>query len=120
MAISQDDKLRVVELIMAGQLWPAAIAQVGVQVSESTAYRWVRCWRRAGLAGLSDGRHGHASKMTSEIETWLKEYCGQAPHTPSRAVKQRLQEQFKVEISRGHLNRVRAELGVSRLKKSPS
>ena len=120
MAISQDDKLRVVELILAGQLWPAAIAQVGVQVSESTAYRWVRGWRRAGLAGLSDGRHGHASKMTSEIETWLKEYCGQAAHTPSRAVKQRLQEQFKVEISRGHLNRVRAELGVSRLKKSPS
>lgn len=119
MAISQEQKQQVVELIQAGQAWSVAIEQVGVKVCESTAYRWRRCWRQAGEAGLRDGRHGHVYKMTSEIQAWLKEYCGQAPHTPSRQVKQLIQEKFKVEISRGHLNRLRAELGVSRSKKSP-
>lgn len=119
MAISQEQKQQVVALIQAGHAWSEAVEQVGVQVCESTAYRWVRCWRQGGAAGLSDGRHGHVSKMTPEIYTWLKDYCGQAPHTPSSQVKKLLQEQFKVEISRGHLNWVRAELGVSRPQKSP-
>ncbi len=118
MAISREQKQQVVELIQAGQSWSEAIEQVGVKVCESTAYRWVRCFRQGGEAGLEDGRHGHIYKMTPEIQTWLKDYCGQAPHTPSSQVKALIQEQFKVELSRGHLNRVRAELGVSRPKKS--
>jgi len=118
MAISQTEKQRVVELMLAGSHWQEATEQVGVRVSESTAYRWVRTWRQAGEAGLRDGRHGHAYKMTPEIRAWLKETCGQAPHTPSSKVKKMLKDKFKIEVSRGHLNRVRAELGVGRPKKS--
>jgi len=118
MAISPSDKRQVVELMIAGNHWQEATEQVGVNVSESTAYRWVRNWRQEGEAGLSDGRHGHAYKMTPEVRTWLKESCEQAPHTPSSKVKEMIKDKFKVEISRGHLNRVRAELGVSRPKKS--
>lgn len=118
MTISQEQRQQVVELMQAGQPWSAAIEQVGLKVCEATAYRWVRCWRQGGEAGLSEGRHGHVSKMTPEIQAWLKDYCGQARHTPSRQVKALIQEKFKVELSRGHLNRVRAELGVSRPKKS--
>jgi transposase len=118
MAISPSDKQQVVELMLAGSSWQEATQQVGVQVSVSTAYRWVSEWRQAGEAGLSDGRHGHAHKVTPEIRAWLQESCGQAPHTPSSKVKQMIKAKFEVEISRGHLNRVRAELGVSRPKKS--
>jgi transposase len=120
MAISQDEKVQVVELILAGHHWQEATEQVGITISESTAYRWVRCWRQDGKAGLSDGRQGHAHKMTAEVRAWLEEYCGQARHTPSRVVRELIKERFKVEISRGHINRVRAELGVSRPKKSRS
>lgn len=119
MGISQEQKQQVVERMQAGQPWLEAIEQVGVKVCQSTAYRWVRCWRDQGEAGLSDGRHGHLYKMTPEIQEWLKASCGQAPHLPSSQVKELIQEKFKVELSRGHLNRVRAELGVSRPKKSP-
>ena len=119
MAISQEQKQQVVELMQAGHVWSEALAQVGVKVSEASAYGWVRRWRQAGAAGLRDGRHGHVSKMSAEIQVWLKETCGQAPHTPSSQVKKLIQAKFKVELSRGHLNRVRAELGVSRPKKSP-
>jgi len=118
MGISQTEKRQVVEVMLAGSHWQEATQQVGVRVSVSTAYRWVREWRQEGEAGLSDGRHGHAYKMTPEIQVWLKESCGQAPHTPSSKIKEKIKEKFKVEISRAHLNRVRAELGVSRPKKS--
>ena len=118
MAINQSEKRQVVELMLAGSHWQEAIDQVGVSISESTAYRWVRNWRQAGDAGLSDGRQGHAYKMLPEIQVWLKETCGQAPHMPSRQVKKLIKDKFEVELSRGHINRVRAELGVSRPKKS--
>ncbi len=120
MAISQDEKVRVVELMLAGHHWQEATEQVGITISESTAYRWVRCWRQDGRAGLSDGRHGHAHKMTAGVRAWLKEYCDHARHTPSRKIRELIKKQFGVEISRGHINRVRAELGVSRPKKSRS
>jgi len=118
MGISQSQKRQVIELMIAGSHWQEATGQVGVRVSESTAHRWVREWRQEGDTGLSDGRHGHAYKMTPEVRAWLKEMCGQAPHLPSSKVKRMIKEKFNVEISRGHLNRVRAELGVSRPKKS--
>lgn len=118
MAISQSEKRQVVELMLAGSHWLEATEQVGVRVSQSTTYRWVRCWRQDGEAGLGDGRHGHAYKMSPDIRAWLKETCGQAPHTPSSQVKKMITDKFEVEISRGHINRVRAELGVSRPKKS--
>jgi transposase len=117
--ISQEQKQQVVERMQAGQAWSEAIEQVGVKVCQSTAYRWGRCWRDQGEAGLSDERHGHMYKMTPEIQEWLKASCGQAPQVASSQVKKLIEEKFKVEISRGHLNRVRAELGVSRPKKSP-
>ena len=118
MAISQSQKRQVVELMLAGSHWQEATKQVGVRVSVSTAYRWVRCWRQEGDTGLGDGRHGHVYKMTPEIQAWLKETCEQAPYLPSSKVKGMIKEKFKVEISRGHINRVRGELGVSRPKKS--
>jgi transposase len=118
MGISPNEKQQVVELMITGTPWTEATQQVGVSASQSTAYRWVREWRQEGAAGLSDGRHGHAHKVTPEIRAWIKESCGQAPHTPSSKVKKMIEAKFEVEISRGHLNRVRAELGVSRPKKS--
>jgi transposase len=118
MGINQVQKQQVVELMQSGQSWSAALEQVGVKASEATAYRWVRCWQERGEAGLQEGRHGHVSKMTPEVETWLKEYCEQTPDTPSRELKTLIEAQFQIKVSRGHLNRVRAAWGVSRPKKS--
>ena len=36
------------------QKWPAARAAESVGVSRATAYKWVRRYREAGLAGLED------------------------------------------------------------------
>lgn len=52
MAISQSEKRQVVELMLTGSHWQEAMDQVGVKVSESTAYHWVRNWYQTGEAGL--------------------------------------------------------------------
>jgi transposase len=118
MAISLEKKVEVVKLIIAGHSWIEAAEQAEVQISESTAYRWHNCWQAEGQTGLIDKRHGYIYKMTPEIRVWLKEYCEHAPHTPSREVRKKIKDRFGVKISRGHINRVRAELGVSRPKKN--
>ena len=118
MAISLEKKVEVVELMVAGHRWSKAVEQAGVQISLSTAYRWRNCWLAEGQAGLIDKRHGYVYKMTPEVREWLKEYCEHAPQTASREVRKKVKERFEVKVSRGHINRVRAELGVSRPKKN--
>jgi len=117
MGISQEERVQVVELMLSGQSWQGAIEEVGLPISEATAYRWVRVWRAEGEAGLSDGRQGHTYKMTAEVREWLQTYCTEKPDTASGELRQQLQERFGVAVSRGHVNLVRRELGVSQPKK---
>ena len=117
MGISQEQKLEVVELMVGGENWQSACEAVGVETSRTSAYRWVRIWRTQGRAGLTENRQGHASKMRPEIKAWLKERCEQEPQTASSQLRTELQAEFGVDVSRGHLNLVRRELGVSRAKK---
>ena len=118
MATSLEKKVEVVDLMVAGQPRQEAVEQAEVEISASTAYRWVTCWREQGRAGLIDGRQGHRYKMTAEVRAWLQVYCQQAPHSRSSVVRKVIKERFELEVSRTHLNRVRAELGVSRPKKN--
>ena len=120
MGISQDKKMEVVELMVGGENWQRACERVGVKTSRTSAYRWVRIWREQGREGLSDGRQGHASKMKPEVKGWLKERCEGAPQTASSQLSGELQAEFGVDVSRGHLNLVRRELGVARPKKNKS
>jgi transposase len=78
--------------------------------------------RTQGEAALQDGRHGHPAKLREAVLQWLQAFCRTSPQTPSREVQAALQEQFGIQVSIGHLNRVRAQLGignhVGRLKKN--
>ena len=70
---------------------------------------------RASVRGVSeDGRHGHAAKLRPPVREFLENTCREAPGTPSHVLQVALQEQFDILVSIGHLNRVRAELGLSR------
>lgn len=120
MAVSLEEKVQVVELMEAGHNWQEALMTVGVEASESTAYGWRQKWRAGGEATLVDGRHGYRHKLSDAIRGWLQSYCEAAPYTPSRQLKQELHTRFGVEVSQGHINLVRTQLGVSRPKKSPS
>ncbi len=120
----QAAKRQMLELMQAGQPWQAAAAAAGVQVSRSTAYRWLQEVRTRGEAALQDGRHGHTAKVLPPVLHWLESRCQGAPQIPSSQLQRELQEQLGVLISISHLNAVRAMYGWSNTapqvgKKSP-
>lgn len=99
--------------MQAGQPWHVAAATVGMQISQSTAYRLRQAVRKRGEAALQDGRHGHPVKLRGEARTFLETYCRKAPCTPSSVIQTLLHEHFDLSVSISQLNRVRATLGLS-------
>lgn len=105
-------KEHMIALMQAGHSWREAATRAGIQTSRSAAYRLLQNVRTRGEAALQDGRHGHPTKLREVVRQWLERTCREAPHTPSHGVQAALQERFGILVSIGHLNRVRAKLGV--------
>jgi transposase len=106
-------KAQLVAGMQAGYSWQTAAAAAGVQTSQSNAYRLWGAFRQRGEMALSDGRHGHPSKLRGEARTFLEERCRQAPQTPSSTIQAALRERFDLRVSISQINRVRAALGMS-------
>ena len=106
-------KVQLVAGMQAGQSWQTAAAQAGLPISQSNAYRLWGSFRQRGEMALSDGRHGHPSKLRGEARTFLEEHRRQAPQTPSSTIQAALRERFDLGVSISQINRVRAALGVS-------
>jgi transposase len=106
-------KAQLVAGMHAGQSWQAAAAQAGLQTSQSNAYRLWGAYRQRGETALSDGRHGHPSKLRGEARTFLEDSCRKTPQTPSATVQTALRERFDLRVSISQINRVRAALSVS-------
>ncbi len=64
-------KVRLMAEMQAGQAWQTAAANSGLQMSQSNAYRLWRAFRQHGEAALSDGRHGHPSKLRGAARAFL-------------------------------------------------
>jgi transposase len=107
-------RLRLVEGMRRGQPWYEAAAAAGLVVGRSTAYRLRRRARTEGAAALEDCRHGHPSKLRAPVRAWLEGYCRGSPAPPSHVVQAALRERFGLRVSVGHLNAVRATLGLAR------
>ena len=106
-------KACLVSCMQEGQSWQRASAKAGLQISQSNAYRLWRAFRQRGETALSDGRHGHPSKLRRAARVLLEERCRQAPQTPSSTIQVELQERFDLHMSVSQINRVRAALGIS-------
>lgn len=106
-------KKRMIALMQSGHSWQDAAKLAGIQVSRSSAYRLLQAVRLRGEAALQDGRQGHPAKLNKEVQTFLETRCRQAPELPSREVQAAIQKRFGVLVSVGHLNRLRAGLGLS-------
>ena len=85
-----------------------------VPLHRATVYRLRQRFKTDPETALSDGRHGHASKLRGDVRAWLEAYCQAAPGCRSRTVQTALYERFAIRVSIAHLNRVRARLGLSR------
>ena len=115
-------KAHLVMLMQMGYPWQQAAATAGLHVSRSTAYRLSQTVRTRGDAAFQDGRHGHPAKLREAMLQWLLDTCRTTPLMPSGEIQAALHEQFGIHVSIGHLNRIRAQLGignhVGRLKKN--
>jgi len=105
-------KRQMIVLMQAGHCWQEAADMAGVRTGRSAAYQLLRTVRVRGEVALQDGRHGHPTKLRQPVRQWLETTCREAPHMPSHVVQAALLERFGILISIGHLNRVRAELGL--------
>jgi transposase len=101
--------------MLEGQSWQQAMTAADLQIGRSTAYRLVQQARdpERSEQPFLDDRHGHPYKLTEPMRRWIVEYCTQHPGVYSSQVKAELQAQFGLDVSRGHINRVRAEEGVT-------
>src|SRR5258708_9063428 len=106
-------KVCLVSCMQEGYSWQAASVSAGLQISQSNAYRLWGVFRQCGETALSDGRHGHPSKLRGAARAFLEERCQQAPQTPSSTIQLELQERFDLHVSISQINRVRAALGMS-------
>jgi len=113
-------KVQLMSQMQAGYSWQTAAAKAGKRLSQSNAYRLMKAFRQRGEAPLSDGWHGHPSKLRGTARTFLAEQCQQAPQTPSSVIQVELRERFDLHVSVSQINRVRAALGISNHPKAAS
>src|SRR5437899_8989514 len=108
-------RLQLIANMLEGQPWQKAMTDAGLSIGRSTAYRLVQLARdpERSERPFLDDRHGHPYKLTGPVRNWIVEYCTQHPGVYSSQVKAELQAQFGLEVSRGHINRVRAEAVVT-------
>jgi transposase len=112
-------KAQLVAGMEAGLAWREAATAANISISAATAYRLYSRVRREGTRALDDHRHGHTYKLSPAVRQWLVAYCHAHPSTPSRVLHTALREQHDTHISIAHLNRIRAELGVSYVRPAP-
>jgi transposase len=108
-------RLQLIAAMLEGQPWQQAMIDAGLSIGRATAYRLVQLARdpERSERPFLDDRHGHPYKLREPLRRWLVEYCTQHPEVYSSQVQAELRMQFGVEVSRGHINRVRAEAGVT-------
>jgi len=108
-------RLELIVNMLKGQSWQTAMTNAGLSIGRATAYRLVQQARDPEQCErpFFDNRHGHAYKLTEPMRDWIVQYCTQHPGVYSSQVKAELQAQFGLQVSRGHMNRVRAEAGVT-------
>ncbi|HEX4203450.1 MAG TPA: helix-turn-helix domain containing protein [Ktedonobacteraceae bacterium] len=106
----QAAKVHLVACMQQGQTWRTAATTAGLQISQSNAYRLLKAFRQQGKEALSDGRHGHPSKLRGEARTLLEMSCREAPSTPSSSIQIALQKRFNLRVSISQINRVRVAL----------
>jgi transposase len=106
-------KMQVVERMLQGQPWHEAVAAAELQISRSTAYHLLKRVRTEGEAALTDGRHGHPTKLRAPVRQWLEEYWQDRPGVTCQEAQAALEARFGVRVSQSHLSRVRTALGVT-------
>ena len=89
------------------------MAAAGLRISRSTAYHLLKRVRTEGEVALTDGRHGHPTKLRAPLRHWLEEFWRDHQEATCLEAQAALEARFGVRVSQSHLSRVRTALGVT-------
>ena len=109
----RERKAQMIGGMLEGGRWREATERAGIPTSQTAAYRLLRLVRTDGDCALEERRHGHPYKVTPSVREWLIERCRGTPGLSGRVLCAEIEERFGVGVSITHINRLRAELGVS-------
>jgi transposase len=112
-------KRELVGHMLQGQPWHIAAAAAGLHVSRATEYRLLKRVRTEGETALTDGRHGHPTKVRAQVAQWLQAYWQAHPQASCREAQEALRGHQGVQVSQSQLSRVRAALGLTHAPQGP-
>jgi transposase len=110
----QAARREIVRQVEQGASAKLARAQSAVPMHRTTVYRLLKRAQHEGEQAFADRRHGHPVKLRGEVLTFLIEHCQDTPSVSSSEVQHAIEEHFGQAPSVSQLNRVRANLGLSR------
>ena len=115
--MSQREKLlnrkrRAMELMNDGVAWEAANKRARLEYSRRGIQQLYQRWEADGEAALEDNRHGHASKATQAVRTWLKARCAEVPEVRASQLVNEIKAEFEVELNPNYVTYLRQQLGL--------
>ena len=101
--------------VEAGESLEAANAAFGFNLDERQLARWQEKYEAGGRKweAVIDGRHGHASRATSEIREWLYARKERDREVRASQLVAEIKEKFGVELSAGHINYLLRKRGLT-------
>ena len=99
------NRLYFIRFLYRGYSFKGAAAEV--QISEPTAYQWLRRWNESGLNGIIPRFDGGApSKLTEDQKNELYEHLDSGALFTIKSVKQYINEKFGIVYSKMQISRI--------------
>lgn len=106
-SLQRSAKQQIVTALVADQPLPT------VPLHRTTVARLQRRFQAEPTTVLTDGRHGHPSKLRGAVRELVETLCQAERTIPSWRVQQAIQAQFQLAVSISQINRLRVQLGLT-------
>ncbi len=106
---------QLLQRVSAGESQEQIKAELGLELDEESLARQQAKYETGGSTweALVDGRHGHVSKVHSELREWMYARKEADENLRASRLAEELQGKFKVDLSIGHINYLLRQRGLT-------
>jgi transposase len=107
---------QLLQRVEQGEVLAEICVEIGVEVTPDRLVALQMKYEAGGRSweALIDGRHGHEQKVTADMKEWLYERKRQDKTLTGPQLVKAIKEQFRVELSVGHINHLLRQVELSR------
>jgi transposase len=107
---------QLLQRVEEGEGLAEVCAEIGVEVTPDRLQVLQKKYETGGRSWevLIDGRHGHAQKVTADMKEWLYERKRQDKRLTGPELVKAIRDNFRVELSVGHINHLLRQVELSR------